>query len=296
MMAQQVRHVAPSLPVRQLLVVLLLLMTMVPCTTGMGVTKTVMISLNPTEATKAVMRDFQRVLGSPEGEIFRGIRGVPPNMTLNLFTRFLLDNPCSDLAGDVIRTSGMVGCFLSHLHVLRQLRPGDVFAVLEDDARLLAGGDQLLQDLLPFIRGADFHVLKLQTLPHDRRGMVLHRVSIPASASVQLEFCTGKNCWVEGAMAYIVTFAGAQLLLRHAENSLVQFDSLVSLVSNYEPGFKLYWTHPDLVYGAIHMSTVQELCLWKTVNIEAWSFHLLWVSCFLILMGLVFVAHLKNRV
>ena len=97
-------------------------------------------------------------------------------------------------------------------------------------------------------------------------------------------------------MAYIVTFAGAQLLLRHAENPFVQFDSLVSLVSNYEPGFKLYWTHPELVYGATHLSTVQEFCLWKAVNNEAWGFRLLWVSCFVVLMGLVFFAHLKNRV
>lgn len=233
------------------------------------------------------METFRRALHARDGGVFQAVNKVPPNTTLHLFTRFLLENPCSTLAGNVIRTQGMVGCFLSHTRVLEEMKPGDVYGVFEEDARFLEGGERRLQELLPFVEKGDFHFLKLQALSHDPAAMPIQQLSPSPSSSVQLEFCDGKQCFIEGAMGYIVTFAGAQLILKHAGSLFVQFDSLVSLVDNYEPEFKMYWTHPSLLRTTLHTSTVQEACVWKSIAEYNTLYTYLWLGVWLQLAWIV---------
>ena len=37
-----------------------------------------------------------------------------------------------------ISTPGMIGCYLSHVKALKQMKPGDVYAVFEEDAHFVS--------------------------------------------------------------------------------------------------------------------------------------------------------------
>ena len=97
-------------------------------------------------------------------------------------------------------TRGGIGCYLSHLSVLRQIKPGEVFLVLEDDI-----------DINP----SSLTVIK-QTLQTAPRGwdLILLGYNSFLGDTVDDTFIKVRSFW--GTCAYLITYEGAQKFLKES--------------------------------------------------------------------------------
>ena len=72
---------------------------------------------------------------------------------------------------------------------------------------------------------------------------------------------SGKVCAWFGTRGYLITYHGAQHLLRFVYPISVQVDSLISLVAAFSPGFKMLWTRKDIAHLRLfHVTGVWDAC------------------------------------
>ena len=98
-----------------------------------------MISMRPdSKRTKDFLAVAKKLAGFPVVEVSPAVNGNDvPRASLPLYTQYLMLHGRS--AHQEVSTPGMVGCYLSHVAVLEKLKPGDVFAVFEEDATFVSG-------------------------------------------------------------------------------------------------------------------------------------------------------------
>jgi hypothetical protein len=168
-------------------------------------------------------------------------------VSLPLYTRFLVKH--GRYEHKQIGNKAMVGCFLSHVAAWRRVK-GWAY-VFEEDAFVDQATLWSVSRLLREVR--DFSILMLQARRFEAEGSV--RVTGPLAATC--DACT----WF-GTRGYIVTEAGAGILLEHFEPIVTQVDALIGLVNEFDPRFRLVWTQRDIVGNAHSFaSTVWDGCL-----------------------------------
>jgi len=85
----------------------------------------------------------------------------------------------------------------------------------------------------------------------------------------EVNFCT----WY-GTRGYLITYRGAQLLLKQVYPIQIQIDSLISLVAGFNPDFHLYWTREEIVHQKYYyISKLWDACL-KCYIPQSFSFYL----------------------
>eukprot|EP00284_Hemiselmis_tepida_P009319 CAMPEP_0174932290 /NCGR_PEP_ID=MMETSP1355-20121228/35620_1 /TAXON_ID=464990 /ORGANISM="Hemiselmis tepida, Strain CCMP443" /LENGTH=387 /DNA_ID=CAMNT_0016178691 /DNA_START=35 /DNA_END=1195 /DNA_ORIENTATION=- len=233
---------------------------------------------------------FQR----PEVSVAVNGREVDPK-TLPLYTRNLMLHGRHEHSQ--VSTPGMVGCYMSHVKVLEQMRPGDVFAVFEEDAAFSSRSIKELQALDAFVRGElrmDFDLIYTgvnNNPPPSGTETRTYRVS-PQTTLTQ---CFA-GCSVWGTRGYVVTYRGAQRLLKHARPLITQIDALFSLVAAFEgrEGFKMFFLNKDVVLGPrwidyIGATQVQDECLKCYLPTGFWPY--IWLIAFFVFgaFGLLFI-------
>jgi GR25 family glycosyltransferase involved in LPS biosynthesis len=114
-------------------------------------------------------------------------------------------------------TRGAIGCYLSHVKILEQIRPADVYFILEDDAVFEPGLESEIKNLLTSApRDWDIILLGYNTLkPRGYRG----------------SFLSVNSFW--GLCGYLINHKGAQKFLRESSKQKIdcQIDSLMSWMS-----------------------------------------------------------------
>lgn len=264
-------------------------------------TRTLFITMNPSD--QEVLEQIH-VLRSQVGfdnvEVFAAVDGKTVDMdSLPLYTRYLMENGRHD--HHQVSTTGMVGCYLSHVRALEMMKPGDVFAVFEEDAHFAANGPSKLKQLHNFIERTalsyDIIMIGINRIPSPSG----ETTNLPVSDGLDLVACH-KDCAVWGTRGYIITYDGAQKMLKHAYPIQTQIDALLSLVARYDNSFKLFWTSQDIALGPallaivadINYSKVQDHCL-KCHLPNANIFYLSAIPGFLVLVGLYVAVHCRSH-
>lgn len=186
---------------------------------------------------------------------------------LPLYTKMLLQ---SRQRHDHMQLSSapMLGCLLSHMAAWRRVRPGEIVAVLEEDALLDLVSAQRIHDLSVDLQDVPWDLLMLESGQLTITGTWMHVGALAATCAYRptddwtnttmtLQPCT----WL-GSRGYLLTHAGAQTLLRHAQPIHVQVDALMGLVAAFEPRFRMYWPRSNVVHwDYLRWSTIFDGCI-----------------------------------
>ena len=185
-----------------------------------------------------------------------GTRALLQLPSLPLYTRFLF---AIKARHDHMQLSSaaMLGCLLSHMTIWRLVLPGSIVAVLEEDAVLDAVSERRLALLEQDLAGTEWELLMLESGQLTATGQWRHVGQIAATCSPRSGLCT----W-QGSRGYLITFRGAQALLRFAEPVMVQVDALMGLVATFEPDFRMYWPRVDIVHAnRMRPSAIWDACI-----------------------------------
>eukprot|EP00282_Hemiselmis_andersenii_P016753 CAMPEP_0114108176 /NCGR_PEP_ID=MMETSP0043_2-20121206/81_1 /TAXON_ID=464988 /ORGANISM="Hemiselmis andersenii, Strain CCMP644" /LENGTH=325 /DNA_ID=CAMNT_0001199925 /DNA_START=1 /DNA_END=976 /DNA_ORIENTATION=+ len=236
---------------------------------SLNVTRAMYITMRPNSPrTNSTMYMLKNHAGFRYPEVSVAIDGnnVDPE-TLPLYTRYIILNGRHDHSQ--VSTAGMVGCYMSHVKVLEQLKPGDVFAVFEEDALFTSRSIRELAALHGFVRDTlktDFDLLYTGANDNPKPSAKRAKRHILSPTVTVSECLSGCSVW--GTRGYVVTYRGAQKLLKHTTPVITQIDALFSLVANFEVdnGFKMFFLNNDIVVGPrwidfIGATQVQDLCL-----------------------------------
>jgi len=171
---------------------------------------------------------------------------------LPLYNRYVMQTGRTD---DLqIGNLNMLGCLESHREVWTRIRRTSY--VFEHDAKPSVDGKRIVQSLLGDNRGSAWSVMLLSA-----REFVTGEHSSVGELS---ETC--KNCIAFGTRGYIVTKAGAKILLDNYNPPVVQVDAYMSLLNTYHANFTLVWARLSPVDWIPQPSTVQDLSEWKSLN------------------------------
>jgi hypothetical protein len=171
---------------------------------------------------------------------------------LPLYNRYVMQTGRTD---DLqIGNLNMLGCLESHREVWTAItRTSYVF---EHDAKPSAEGMRIVRQLLQET-GSAWSVMKLSaklvTGEHYRVGELS-------------ESCRG--CVSFGTRGYIVTKAGAQILIDNYYPAVVQVDAYMSLLNAYHANFTLVWSVAQAVDWIPQLSTVQTV--WDIHALNRW--------------------------
>mmetsp|Transcript_40068 Transcript_40068/g.107304 ORF Transcript_40068/g.107304 Transcript_40068/m.107304 type:complete len:505 (+) Transcript_40068:232-1746(+) len=283
-------------------------------------TKTLFIAMNPREdgvvERIGVLKDK---IGFRNAEAFQAVNGrqVDPD-TLPLYTRYLMENGRHD--HHQVSTAGMIGCYLSHVKVMEMMQPGDVFAVFEEDAHFDKTSPLKIKRLHDFVEkmsiSFDAIMIGINRVPapsgktttfsvsaidmSSNRSFPLQYTFRQVGPDVELIQCH-KDCTLWGTRGYLITYDGAQKILKHAYPIQTQIDALLSLVARYDSSFRLFWTSQDIALGPallaivadINYSKVQDHCLkchLPSLNIV----YLITIPTFFIVVGLFLVTMCRS--
>mmetsp|Transcript_40061 Transcript_40061/g.107268 ORF Transcript_40061/g.107268 Transcript_40061/m.107268 type:complete len:336 (+) Transcript_40061:232-1239(+) len=230
-------------------------------------TKTLFIAMNPREdgvvERIGVLKDK---IGFRNAEAFQAVNGrqVDPD-TLPLYTRYLMENGRHD--HHQVSTAGMIGCYLSHVKVMEMMQPGDVFAVFEEDAHFDKTSPLKIKRLHDFV--------EKMSISFDAIMIGINRVPAPSGKTttfsvgpdVELIQCH-KDCTLWGTRGYLITYDGAQKILKHAYPIQTQIDALLSLVARYDSSFRLFWTSQDIALGPALLAIVADINYSKVRDIQ----------------------------
>jgi hypothetical protein len=82
-------------------------------------------------------------------------------------------------------------------------------------------------------------------------------------------------CTWFGTRGYLITYNGAQQLLKHAYPISVQVDALMGLVAAFSPEFKMYWTRENIAHlQMFHITGVWDGCLKCYLPTSPWFYVL----------------------
>ena len=146
----------------------------------------------------------------------------------------------------------ILGCFMAHVNVWRQIPPQETWLILEDDAKTLPDYEGKLRSLIP-IRYSYINLAPSREV----KGAIQSRYHPSLRECPQYS----QVCHVIGTTAYLLTHDGAQRLLKHASPVDVPVDWYMSSLRDYLDtnfSFSFY----DKVFTARDRpSTIAHQCL-----------------------------------
>lgn len=231
-----------------------------------NVSQTWIISMDPSDQhTLTLQRDLALYLFLPRVQIFHAINGTHALQTetyqdLSLYTKYLMLSGRHDHMQ--LSSPGMLGCLLSHVHLWSKIKADEIVAIFEEDAYVdMVSAERmhvLYQDVAR--RGEKWDVLLLES-GHNliASGRWVNIGELTATCSYH-QSSEGLCTWF-GTRGYLITYDGAQHLLRYVYPISVQVDSLMGLVASFSPGFKMLWTRKDVAHlRLLHVTGVWDAC------------------------------------
>lgn len=211
------------------------------------------ISMRPA-ASRGVADSVRRHLGIPLVAVVAGVNGSDALRwtPLPLYTRMLMRHGRHDHMQ--LSSAGMLGCLLSHIKIWRRIAPNETVAVFEEDATFDRASAERWLQLAEDLSGTGWELLILESGHIIASGTWRH-VGEYAATCAHANLTTNTCIWF-GTRGYLLTHAGAQRLLLHAEPLSVQVDALMTLVAAFEPGaFRMFWTRADVAHQNLYYVT-----------------------------------------
>ena len=172
---------------------------------------------------------------------------------LPLYNRYVMQTGRTD---DLqIGNLNMLGCLESHREVWTRVRRTSY--VFEHDAKPSADGMRIVRKLLRDSTGRAWSVMKLSAKLVTGEHYPVGELS---------ESC--RACIAFGTRGYIVTKAGAQILLDNYHPPVVQVDAYISLLNAYHANFTLVWSVVQAVDWIPQLSTIQMV--WDIHALNRW--------------------------
>ena len=201
------------------------------------------------ESGLEVARELQRGFEIENMQVVLGHVGNASG--LPLYNRYVMQTGRTD---DLqIGNVNMLGCLESHREVWTRIRR--MSYVFEQDAKPSADARRIVQSLLLDATG-EWSVMKLSAPD------LVTGEHYPGEG--RLETC--RDCIAFGTRGYIVTKAGAQILLDNYSPPVVQVDAYMSLLNAYHANFTLVWTRVQAVDWIPQLSTIQMVWDMHTIN------------------------------
>ena len=244
------------------------------------------IALQPVPALK---EKASWVLGVTDVRVFPAVNASEAMRLafdeLPLYTKLLMEQ---GVRHDHMQLSSgpMLGCLLSHMSLWKQVPPGAVVAVLEEDAVLDATSTDRIRALWQDLQQTTaWDLIMLESGQATATGewryvgevaaTCAYRWQRPAALDDEVGLydyyyryyltnnrTRGSVCTWQGSRGYLLSHRGAQMLLRCAHPMMVQVDALMGLVATFEPGFGMFWPRVDVVHkNLLHISTIWDGCL-----------------------------------
>ena len=232
-----------------------------------NITRAHIISMTPENdpEIQELIRGIQFFLYISNTTVFSAINGTQAvkdgaYQHLTFYTRYLMLSGRHDHMQ--LSTPGMLGCLLSHVQVWRSIMPDETVAVFEEDAFVDILSAHRMHTLSLDVKnlGLQWDVFLLES-GHNliATGEWLNLGLLTANCSYQQS--SGKICTWYGTRGYLITYQGAQHLLKYAYPISVQVDSLISLMAAFSPGFKMLWTRKDVAHLRLfHVTGVWDGC------------------------------------
>ena len=180
---------------------------------------------------------------------------------LPLYNRYVMQTGRTD---DLqIGNLNMLGCLESHREVWTRITQTSY--VFEHDARSNVDALSIVQTLLQDTAQSAWSVIVLQKpFSLSMNSMVLPEFSQFSNVGELAQTC--RDCISSGTRGYIVTEAGAQILLENYNPPVVQVDAYMSLLNAYHANFTLMWTRLQAVDWIPQPSMVQDIGEMQTLN------------------------------
>ena len=226
-------------------------------------------------------------LDVPRVHVFNAINGTEAVRlgfdSLPLYTKLLLEQGTRH--DHMQLASGpMLGCLLSHIAVWRQIQPDTIVAVLEEDAVLDETSEDRIRTLSEDLRGQSWELLMLESGQATATGKWRYVGEVAATCAFRWQrpnsavarsvysyyynyYVLNSNneteiCTWQGSRGYLLSYRGAQTLLKYSKPMMVQVDALMGLVATFEPTFRMYWPRVDVVHkNLLRMSSIWDGCL-----------------------------------
>ena len=100
-----------------------------------------------------------------------------------------------------------------------------------------------------------------------------------------------KICTWFGTRGYLLTYNGAQILLKHIFPITVQVDSFIGLVAAFDSNFKMFWTRQNVVHWRyLYLSHVWEHCFKCYMPIDA-QFYIIFIIIILLSVLIIIFRH-----
>lgn len=171
--------------------------------------------------------------------------------SVSLLNRVLYENGVH-FTGKQIANTRQAGCFLAHLFVWQSIPPGETWLIMEDDAVVFDDSVYMLAQVMRQIGAC---------VSKDRYDVINFAPSVVRNAptcvpdrgnnmSVCVRECPrdDRSCFVLGAVAYVITYSGAQKLIKHALPMELTLDWYMTLFASFvDPEFQYGFV--DAVFG-----------------------------------------------
>ena len=218
------------------------------------ITRGYAITLYP-DTIKPLLVSAKRYLRIPEMNVFHAINGSSAATTnISLYTHYLMMTGRHDHMQ--LSSPAMLGCMLSHVALWQSIGPNEIWAVFEEDAYLDAVSAERMHFLSQDMRNIHWDVLLLES------GHALIASGKWQHIGKYAATCSVPPCTWFGTRGYLITYDGAQQLLKHAFPISVQVDSLMGLVAAFSrDNFRMYWTRENIAHLQLfHVTEVWDAC------------------------------------
>ena len=217
-----------------------------------------LISMN-NESDFEVARELQLAFAIETMHVVLGQVGLESR--LPLYNRHVMQTGRTD---DLqIGNLNMLGCLESHREVWTRITQTSY--VFEHDAISNVDARSIVETLLHDNARSAWSVILLQ----EPMGFSVNRMILPENpqfSNVGDLTQTCRDCIAYGTRGYIVTKAGAQILLENYNPPVVQVDAYMSLLNAYHANFTLMWTRLQAVDWIQQPSTIQNEWEMQTLN------------------------------
>lgn len=238
-----------------------------PKTHLFNITRAHIISMSPEGDTtmQELSTSIKYFLHIPNTSVFAAINGTQAVQDgayqhLTFYTRYLMLSGRHDHMQ--LSTPGMLGCLLSHVQLWESILPNETVAIFEEDAYVDLVSAERMHTLSQDVKGLglEWDVLLLES-GHNLIASGEWTSLGELTANCSYHQSSGKVCAWFGTRGYLITYEGAQHLLRFVYPISVQVDSLISLVAAFSPGFKMLWTRKDIAHLRLfHVTGVWDAC------------------------------------
>ena len=173
---------------------------------------------------------------------------------LPLYNRYVMQTGRTD---DLqIGNLNMLGCIETHREVWARIN--NTSYVFEHDAKPNENSRRVVKSLMSNKLASSWSVILLQK-PNafSTNNLVLSEDNQFLNIGEIAQSCS--SCIAYGSRGYVVTRAGAAMLLQNFNPTVVQVDAYMSLLNMYNENFTLVWTRVQAVDWIVSWTTQQEV-------------------------------------